>query len=166
MDGLIAKAKTTTNPKLYLEFFKSYYKEKTKTLTTVTTIIGAAAVLFGIYAAGMSLNLFTISIPLAVGLMLIIYPRFSYRRPYNSVKNNTITTRFEFYDDRLVEINDASRDEYYYASLLKIHETDDYFYIYHNKENASVVDKKNITIASVDELRNLLKKKITYANKG
>ena len=162
MEKLIAKAKTTTNPQLYKEFFKSYYKEKTKILVVITSIIGALAILFAMYALYFIGNLFAVTIPLAAGIMLIIYPRFSYMRPYNSVKNNKITTTFEFYEDCLVEINKASRDSYKYSDLMKIVETDKYFYIYHSAESASVIDKSNIRLCTEDELKSFLKTKLEF----
>ena len=162
MEKLIAKAKTTTNPQLYKEFFKSYYKEKTKTLVMITTIIGALAILFSMYAFYFIGNLLAVTVPFAGGIMLIIYPRFSYRRPYNSVKKNKITTTFEFYDDVLVEINKTSRDSYKYSELLKIVETDNYFYIYHSPESASVIDKSNIKLCTEDELKRFLKTKLEF----
>lgn len=165
MSQLILKAKTTTTPKLYLDFFKSYYKEKTKVLVAVTTVIGVIAVLTGMYGGANHWNIFACAVPVSAGVMLIIYPRFAYKRPYNSVKNNKITTHFEFYDDKMVEIGDASREEYEYSSLLSVWETDGYFYIYHTKENASVVDKNGIIAATADELRELLKSKVPFKTK-
>ena len=162
MEKLIAKAKTTTNPQLYKEFFKSYYKEKTKTLVMITSIIGVLAILFSMYAFYFIRNMYAVTVPLAAGIMLIIYPRFSYRRPYNSVKNNKITTTFEFYEDMLVEINKASRDSYEYSKLKKVVETDKYFYIYHSAESASVVDKDNIRLCTAEELKSFLKTKLEF----
>jgi purine-cytosine permease-like protein len=158
----IAKAKTTTTPKLYLDFFKKYYKEKTKTLVIVTTIIGVILVIAGLYAAANQKNTFAVAIPIAAGVMLAVYPRFSYRRPYNSVKNNVITTSFEFYNDRLVEINDATREEYAYSDLLKVWETAQYLYIYHTKDNASVVDKNGFSLGTPESLSAVLKDKLPY----
>ncbi len=165
MDEIIVKAKTTTNPKLYLDFFKMYYKEKTKTLTFITTVIGACLTVTGLWAYINRTNIITCAILIAGGVMLMIYPRFVYRRPYSSAKNNVITTLFEFYDDRMVEINDASREEYLYSQLLKVWETEDYFYIYHTPENASVVDKKGIKKGSPEELKALLSRQVEYTVK-
>lgn len=163
MSKLIATAQTTTTPKLYLDFFKRYYKEKTRALVIISTILGAVLVLAGMYLTAQHIgNIYSKAILLAAGVMLIIYPRFSYRRPYNSVKNNQITTKFEFYDDKLIEINDSSREEYPYNTLLKVWETPQYFYIYHTKENASVVDKESFKKGTPDELAALLKTKLPF----
>lgn len=158
----VIKARTTTTPKLYLDFFKSYYREKTRALRVVTTIIGAAAVIIGLIGGAEHWNIFACAVPIAAGAMLIVYPHFVYKRPYNSVKNNKITTSFEFYDDRMIETGDSSRDEYEYSALEQVWETKDYFYIYHSKENASVVDKSGIIGASADELRSFLKEKVPF----
>ena len=166
MNEAIIKAKTTTTPKLYLDFFKSYYKEKTKTLTFVTTVIGICMIVTGAWSYIQQISIITCAVLIAGGAMLIIYPRFVYRRPYNSAKNNKITTHFEFYDDKMVEINDATREEYRYSSLLKVYETEDYFYIYHTPENASVVDKEGISKGSPEELKSLLSGKVEYSVKG
>ncbi|MGN0162952.1 MAG: YcxB family protein [Candidatus Ornithomonoglobus sp.] len=165
MSDIIAKAVTTTTPKLYLDFFKRYYKEKTRTLVVVTTIIGVCCVLAGLYAYAVHKSVFVVAILIAGGGMLAVYPRFSYRKPYNSVKDNVITTKFEFYEDRLVEINDATREEYEYSGLMQVWETPEYFYIYHTKENASVVDKAGFTLGTPEELARALKGKLPYTVK-
>lgn len=162
MENLIGKAKTTTTPELYKEFFKSYYKEKTKIPVAIATVIGILAIIFAAYAYVYIRNIFAVALPLAAGITLMIYPHFSYRRPYNSVKNNKITTTFEFYEDTLVEINKASREEYKYSSLLKVTETKKYLYIYHSAESASVVDKENIRLCTEEELKSHLRKKLKY----
>lgn len=162
MDNISVKAKTTTNPKLYLDFFKSYYREKTRVLVIITTVIGCCCVLAGLFFGARHTNVYLASTLAAGGAVLAIYPRFSYLRPYRSVKNNVITTVFEFYDDRLVEINDASREEYKYSDLLKVWETSDCFYIYHNKESASVVEKSGITLGTPESLARLLAGKLPY----
>lgn len=143
-EKLIATAKTTTNPQLYKEFYKYYYKNATKTLVRITTIIGILAILFAMYAVAARINIYAAAIPAAAGIMLIIYPHFAYVRPYNSVKHNEITTKFEFYEDMMIEIDKSSRDSYEYSQILKAVETGKYYYIYHTKENASVVDKSSI----------------------
>ncbi|MGN0181350.1 MAG: YcxB family protein [Candidatus Ornithomonoglobus sp.] len=165
MSNIIAKAVTTTTPKLYLDFFKRYYKEKTRALVIVTTIIGICCVLAGLYACAVNKSVFVVAVLIAGGGMLAVYPRFSYRKPYNSVKNNVITTKFEFYEDRLVEINDATKEEYEYSGLMKVWETPEYFYIYHTKENASVVDKAGFTLGTPEELARALKCRLPYTVK-
>lgn len=159
---LIAKAKTVTTPELYKEFFKIYYKEKTKALVMITMVIGIILVLLGLYAGAQQWNIFSVAILIGGGAMLIIYPRFIYKRPYNAVKNNKITTWFEFFEDRMVEINDASHDEYEYGEIKNVIETMNYFFIYHTKEKASVVDKNNFTKGTPDELRKLLQENVPY----
>lgn len=166
MSKLIATAKTTTTSKLYLDFFKHYYKEKTRALVIISTILGAVMIAAGIFLSAQHIgNIYSKAVLLAAGVMLIIYPRFSYRRPYNSVKHNQITTKFEFYEDRFVEINDSSREEYAYNTLLKVWETPQYFYIYHTKENASVVDKDSFKKGTPDELSAFLQAKLPYEKK-
>lgn len=163
MNRLIASAVTTTTPKLYLDLFKKYYKEKTRTLVIVTTIIGAAMILCALFIIAQRMgNIYSKAMLIAAGAMLIIYPRFAYRRPYNSVKNNQITTKFEFYDDGMIEINAGTREEYPYSKLLKVWETPQYIYIYHTNENASAVDKSGFKSGSVNDVAALLKSKLPY----
>ena len=116
----------------------------------------------GIWSSLQKVSIIMCAILIGGGVMLMIYPRFSYRRPYNSVKDNKITTKFEFYNDRMVEINDSSCEEYYYSSILKVWETEEYFYIYHTPENASVIDKKGISTGSPEKLKALLSGKVEY----
>lgn len=165
MSDIIIKAKTTTNPKLYLDFFKMYYKEKTRTLTFITTVIGACLAVTGFWSYMNGVSIITCAVLIAGGAMLMIYPRFVYRRPYSAAKDNVITTTFEFYDDRMVEINDSTREEYAYSQLQKVWETENYFYIYHTPENASVVDKKGIKLGTPEKLKALLSSKVEYTVK-
>ncbi len=161
-DKLIATAKTTTNPQMYREFFRMYYKEKTRGVVIATTLIGAIAVLFGLYALAAHMQILYAAIPLAAGVVLIVKPRYAYSRPYRAAKDNKITTKYEFYEDGFIEIGTASRDEFLYSSMYKLKETQDYLYIYHNRENVSVVDKSKIKPIAASELSQLLRSNIPY----
>lgn len=157
---LVAKASTTTTQEMYKEFFKYYYKEKTKVLVIITTVIGAVLVLAGVYWYRQNWSIFSVAILFAGGVMLEIYPRFVYIRPYNAVKDNKITTSFEFYTDKLIEINAASKEEYEYDNIVRIVETERYLYIYYSREQASVVDKSCFSYGTHDDLKSVLLKRI------
>lgn len=153
---LIAKSKTTTTPDMYKEFFKLYYKEKTKILVLITFIIGLVLMFLGVGAYVAQRGVLAVVILLCSGGMLVVYPHFIYKRPYNSVKDNVITTQFEFYDDKIIEINDASSDEYSYNSIYRIVETKKYMYIYYTKEQASVIDKEGFIYGNLSDVKRVL----------
>ena len=160
MDTVLARASTITTPEMYKEFFKSYYKEKMRVFVAVATVIGAVLIAFGLYSATLPANIFMTSAPVAAGIVLIIYPRFAYRRPYKSAKDNKIKMSFEFYKDRFKEITESAEEFYSYPDMKKVRQTENYIYIFHSAESASVVDKSNIKLLSPDELYSMLESAI------
>ena len=156
MDTVLPKASTVTTPEMYKEFFKSYYKEKMRVFLVVATVIGAALIAFGLYSTTLPTNIFVSSAAIAAGTVLIIYPRFAYRRPYKSSKDNKIKMRFDFYNDRFREITESAEEFHSYSDMKKVTQTENYIYIFHTAESASVVDKSQIKLLSPDELYSML----------
>ena len=164
MDTVLAKASTVTTPEMYKEFYKSYYKEKMRVFLIVATVIGAALIAFGLYSTTVFLNIYVSSATIAAGIVLIIYPRFAYRRPYKSVKDNKIKMSFEFYKDRFREITESAEEFHFYSDMKKVSQTGNYIYIFHTAESASVVDKSQIKLLSPDELYSMLESAVNGGN--
>lgn len=154
---ILAKAASVTSPEMFKEFFKGYYKEKMRVFLVVATMIGIALIVFGMYALAAQLNIFMTSAAIAAGGVLIIYPRFAYRRPYKAARDAKIKTRFEFYSDRLREITETAQQDFPYSELTKVRETKDYIFIYHTPESAAVVEKNKIKLMYPSELYQMLK---------
>lgn len=157
MSELIAKAKTTTTPKIYRDFFKSYYKDKNKLLVKITTVIAVLIMIASIILFMLGYGILIAAAVLSAGIVLSIYPRFSYRRPYKAVKDTKLTTTFEFYENKMAEKNSDSKDSYKYRSIKKVWETPEYFYIFHSKEKASVIVKDKFSTGTPEDVANLFR---------
>lgn len=161
----LISAHTETNPSLLKNFFKTYYSEKYKTTKTVTLIL--AVILFAA-AAALYYNGFGLIFPALcvwAGLMMIIYPRMAYRKPYKRIKDMRTTTYFDFYEDAMTERSGGKSENFNYGDIYMILETNQYFYIFHSPENASVLEKKDISVGNADMLRDILKTKTDYKRK-
>lgn len=158
----LISAHTETNPSLMKNFLRTYYGERYKTLSLAMLVI--AIVLFfaaaAIYYNGFGLMWAAICV--WIGAVMIIYPRNAYRKPYKKMKNTRVTTYFDFYENSMTERSGGKLENYKYSEIYKTLETNQYFYIFHSPENVSILEKKDISLGSADELRLLLKSKTDY----
>lgn len=164
MEKLVS-AKTETSPVLYKNFFRTYYAEKMKTAKIVMFIIAILLILAAmkLYYSGSALMYPIILVWL--GLFLIVYPFNMYRKPYRKMRDIKITSHFDFYDDYMTEHSGGKTETHKYGDILRTLETGQYFYIFYTAENASLVEKSNITMGNEDILRSLLKSKTNYKKK-
>ncbi len=154
---LIAKGETTTNPGMYKELFKYYYKSKMFVPVTVISVIGILLILFGIFMFFRNAKVIIVLALFIAGVILAVYPRFAYRRPYKAVRNNKITTKYEFYDEYMIEIGENSKEKLEYSSFKDIHETKKYIYLFKSAESATVIDKSEIRRDKRDELFGIIR---------
>lgn len=164
MEKLVS-AKTETNPTLYKNFFRTYYSEKLKIAKIVMLIIAIALILTAmkLYYSGFALMYPIILVWL--GLFLIVYPYNIYRKPYRKMKDTKITSHFDFYENYMTEHSGGETKTHKYGDILRTLETGQYFYIFYTAQNASLVEKSNITLGNADILRSLLKSKTNYKRK-
>lgn len=161
----IVSGHTETSPLLLKNFFRTYYSEKYKTVKTVTLIL---AVILFIVSAALYYNGFGLIFPALcvwAGLVMIVYPRTAYRRPYKKMKDMKTTTYFDFYEDKMTERSNGKSESFIYGDIYKTLETNQYFYIFHSPEMASVLEKKDISVGNADMLRDILKSKTEYKRK-
>lgn len=161
----IISGHTETTPLLLKNFFRTYYSEKYKTVKTVTLIL---AVILFIAAAALYYNGFGLIFPALcvwAGLMMIVYPRMAYRKPYKQMKDMKTTTYFDFYEDEMTERSGGKSESFKYGDIYKTLETNQYFYIFHSPQSASVLEKKDISVGNAEMLSNILKSKTEYKRK-
>ncbi|MGN0150633.1 MAG: YcxB family protein [Clostridia bacterium] len=161
----IISTHTETNPMLYKNFFRMYYSEKYKKVNVITLIIAIIMFVVGAYIYYNNMPLLWTGICVWLGLLLIVYPRNAYRSHYRKMKNTRSSTYFDFYEDSMTERMSGNTENYRYSEIYKTIETNQYFYIFHTPESASVVDKNNMKSEDTDELRALLKNKTSYKRK-
>lgn len=161
----LVSAHTETNPVLYKNFFRTYYSEKLKTVKIITLIVAVILFVAALYLYYNGAPLMWPGICLWIGLVLIIYPRNAYRKPYRKVKDTRVTTHFDFYSDSMTERSGGNEESFKYSDVYKTIETNQYFYIFHTPESASVVEKSNINFGDADRLRTILKLNTNYKRK-
>lgn len=161
-DEKIISASTETNPMLYKNFFRMYYNEKLAAVKVVTLIIAIIMFVAALYFYYSDFPLIWTGVFMWIGLLLIIYPRNAYRKPYRRMKNERVTTYFDFYADSMTERSGGSSESFKYSDIYRTIETNQYFYIFHTPESASVVEKSDINLGDADGLRALLKSKTNY----
>lgn len=161
-DKKLYTAATTTSPQLYKNFFRVYYSENWRAARIVCTVLSVPCALSAIWLYTMQAGIMWSVIAVWAAAVLNIYPRQAYRRQSRTMKGMTVTTRFEFYEDYVIEKSAGAVEQHSYGDMLKVLETGQYFYLFHKKNNVSVVEKSGIDDNGADGLRNLLKSKTNY----
>ncbi|MCH5209714.1 MAG: YcxB family protein [Oscillospiraceae bacterium] len=152
-------AVTIMTPVIYKDFYKLYYKERLKVFRFVATVIAIAAIIGGLYMYYNNFPLMWSVIALWIGAFLLFYPHVAYRKPYKKARDAKQTTRFAFYETYVGEKISSNETDYNYSELMKVIETDKYFFIFHSIESISIVDKESVKGGS-EELAEFLKLKV------
>lgn len=138
------KGTTRTSDKLFKEFFKFYYAHRYKGIMTASLIAGiiiAASGALIVYDGWMLAG----AIMVWAGLMLIIYPKTLYKRPYKKMKNQVYGVKFEFEEEYMIETQNHASQKYNYSDLYRVYDTGKYFYFLETKTDASVLAKDDVS---------------------
>lgn len=157
MDKKLASGKTTTNPRLLKELYRTYYRESWRFIRIILTILSIPCFFLGLYFYTYGFGRLYTIISVWLGLIFIIYPRNAFRRPYKQVKNDVSTVFFTFYENEMKEKTDGKAQKFRYDKMHKIIETPQYFYFFHSKNDVSVLDKKEINDGTAEDIAVLLK---------
>ena len=84
-----------------------------------------------------------------------------YRKPYKNAKDNSQTTHFAFFENYMSEKTKSHINEYKYDDIQKVLETGKYFFIFHNSESVSIVDKAHFS-GDVESFSGFIKTKTQY----
>ncbi len=153
---------TKTNPMLYKEFFRMYYKETLKTMRIITTIIGIILIILALFLFFNNLGMVWAFLSAWIGAVLLVYPRNAFRKPYRQMKNNIAETRFDFFEDYMTEKCAGQKEQYSYSDMYKIIEKGQYIYLFHDKNSVSVIDKTDMKDGGAKKLAEFLKTKAKY----
>lgn len=147
----------------YLQFHQKKFGQKYKFTTIVTILL----LCFCIFVNATNFNYIT-SFILFIALILFGFYRFFY--PTKKVQKELKTEKFEkekeftftFYE-RYFTISDKKfMDKIRYFKLYKIYETNEFFYLYIDKDHAFLLDKSTFSKGNISEFLKFLKKKIWY----
>ena len=154
-------ASTQMTPAVYKDFYKTYYNEKLKVFKIVAEIVGLIAIFGAFYILANGYGILWGAIALWIGAFLLFYPRMIYRKPYKNAKDNSQTTHFAFFENYMSEKTKSHVNEYKYDDIQKVLETGKYFFVFHDSESVSIVDKSHFN-GDVESFSDFIKTKTQY----
>ena len=135
-------ASTQMTPAVYKDFYKTYYNEKLKVFKIVAEIVGLIAIFGAFYILANGYGILWGAIALWIG-------------------DNSQTTHFAFFENYMSEKTKSHVNEYKYDDIQKVLETGKYFFIFHNSESVSIVDKTHFS-GDVESFSGFIKTKTQY----
>ena len=161
--------RTTYNKDTYIEFIQFHNKTYSFSYTAYT-IFWVFLFIIAIYLSFSSQNRLQ---GLVLTLALICFVTYRIYRPKRIVDkemksdkisdNNTNT--FIFFDKNFEVTNNNGSFKFKYFMLHKIFETNDFFYLYVNKENAFLVAKDSFTFGTPEDFSKFVKNKCKFKYK-
>lgn len=146
----------------FRDFFKLYYREKTKIARIIMFLAAVVLIITALYSYIIRNNIVAALVCIWLGFFLIVYPRRMYRKPYKEVRDKMMTSKFTFTDDGLIEKSGKESIEKKYSDIQKVVENDKYFVMFYEGQNASVLCKKFMANADADVIRGLFKANTQY----
>ena len=163
---ILFKNKTKYTKKAY-EKYLQFHQNKYGQIYQFSTIVIILLLNFCIIM-NLKYSNYSTSFILTITLITFCFYRFFY--PLKKVEKELKTEKFEkekeftftFYKKFFVISDKKFSDKINYWKLHKIFETDDFFYLYINKDNAFLIDKSTFSKGNISEFSKFLKKKIWY----
>lgn len=147
----------------YLQFHQNKFGNKYTFTTIVTILLFSFCIIMNLKYS----NYFTIFILLIVLFIFCLY-RFFY--PAKKVEKELKTEKFKkqkefiftFYKNFFVISDKKNSEKIKYWKLHRVYETNDFFYLYIDKNHAFLLNKDTFTKGNTEEFLKFLKKKIWY----
>lgn len=145
----------------YLQFHQNKFGMNYKFITILTILLLSFCCIINLKYS----NYGTAFIFIIILLLFFIY-RFFY--PIKQIKKELKTEKFEkekefkftFYDKFFTISNKRNSEKIKYWKLHKVYETEEFFYIYTDKNHAFLLDKSSFSKGDTSEFLKFLKKKI------
>jgi len=158
--------KTTYDSRNYNEFVE-FHAKKFSTSYNAYNLIMLILLLYCIILNIIQKNILLILLLLAMAALLFLFriylPMRKFEKTQEKYKKNKQTTyTISFYK----YFFSVGKSNFAYFKLYKIFETDDYFYLYIDEENAVLVSKTGFELGSPEEFTCFIKKKcpLKYKN--
>ena len=145
----------------YLQFHQDKFGMKYEFITILTILLLSYCFIINLKYS----NYYTAFIFIIFLILLYIY-RFFY--PTKKIKKELKTEKFEkekeftftFYDKFFIISNKKDSEKIKYYKLYRIYETEEFFYIYIDKNHAFLLDKSSFSKGDTSKFLKFLKKKI------
>jgi len=147
----------------FLKFHDSKYGIQYRILTIIMSII----ILYLVAANIVAKNLTLVYILFIVFIVFLCYRYFSQEKivkdeiqgePLKKQKEYTFT----FFEDKIHIEDDVEEQYVLYKQLYRVHETNDYFYIYIDKTHSLMLAKSGFEIGNPEDFASFMKKKFSY----
>lgn len=157
---------TTYNSKIYAEFVKFHnqkYNLKYNLYTLFMLILIAFCIVSQFLHGNIHLGILFVIIMFSFLIFRVFHPYFFVKKEANSNKvKKQLTNKYSFYDNYMEIKNLTGKVKIKYYKLYKIFETEDYFYLYINKNYSYVLSKSNFSIGTAEDFYKFMKKKLWY----
>lgn len=160
---ILFKNTTQYSKKVYSEFLK-FHNKKYNFSYTFYTLFFAMLILFCIILHAKNSNIFY---TIFFSIILICFISWRFFRPVfkmkKEIKSDKIAKekkfKFVFYNNYFKIHDKKDVFKIYYFKLRKVFETDDFFYLYTDKEYSFLVSKSGFSVGSETEFSEFIKKK-------
>ena len=159
---ILFKNTTKYNSKNYnqfVEFHNNKYNTYYKLYTLIYVLIFLYCFIINAKQKNVLFSLLFILIILAFLIYRIFVPAYKYKKSSNKLKNNKQLICVFCFGEHYFTMNGQ---KVYYIRLHKVIETSDYFYLYVDKENAALVNKKGFSKGEPSEFSDFIKKKSLF----
>lgn len=161
--NILFKNKTKYTKNAYQKYL-NFHQTKFGTNYKFTTILTILLLSFCIIITLQNLY-YTTSFIFIISLSIFCFYRFFY--PVKKIEKEIKTEKFEkekdftftFYEKFFIISDKDSSDQIKYWKLYKVYETEDFFYLYINKDHAFLLDKSTFLIGNTSNFLKFLKKK-------
>lgn len=161
------KNKTIYNSKNYnqfIEFHNKKYGFSYRIYNVIMIILLIYCIILNIVQKNFLLILMFMAMLVIFLLFRIYLPIRQYQNTQKEYKKHKeVSFIFSFYKHYFT----LNKKTYYYVKLYKVFETNDYFYLYVDEDNAALVNKSGFKIGTAEGFSEFIKKKclLKYSNK-
>lgn len=150
---------TKQNYQKYLNFHQNKYGLRYQFITIVVILLLS-------FCTIMNLKYKHYLTAFLVLICLIIFIYHQFFRPQKVIKKEIQTEKFEneefftftFYEKYFIITNKSIKQKLKYRHLAKVFETNDFFYLYINKDHAFLLEKSGFTVGDTNKFLRFLKK--------
>ena len=154
---------TKKNYQKYLEFHQSKYSNWYQLYTILIIILLIFCIISNIQYSNYILSIIFILILITFCFLRFKYPTKKIKKELKTEKfDKEKTFTFYFYNKYFIISDGKSKSKIHYFLLYKIFETDDFFYLYIDKDHAFLLEKTKFTKGNKKEFISFLKKKCWF----
>lgn len=157
---------TTYTPSVYkdfVEFHNKKYNIKYNLYTLFVLVLIVFCMVLQFMYSNVALGICFVFFMGAFIFWRVFHPYFFVKKEANSDKvKKHLKNTYSFYDKYMTINNSKEKIKLNYYKLYKIFETENYFYLYINKNYSFVLSKNGFSIGNVEDFYRFIRKKIWY----